>query len=1006
MPFLHTLSTLCLSILDAVQSVKSNKDECFWLVEHIHEILCAIIHLWTTAETDGQLPPTLLYDIAKFTETLQKIYSFLNTLQGMGKIKQFFKQADTSTQLKECSVALNHSLNVFRIQVNVAATAGIEKMNKNAEELHDELLELLVEHPELTISDRTSSSLLLPPFPQIFHGRESEYKDLVNMIKLDGARIAILGTGGIGKTSLATAVLHHPDIAVKYSLCYFISCHSTPNCAELVSGISTQIGYGTMRKQKDIIHFFTYSRSSLLVLDNFETPWESASSRAEITMRGAERPGKVKWSRPFLPPLEPLANSAALQKFIDIAEDNHSESGVHQLLELTGNIPLAVTLIANVVAFEGCSNTLSRWNVEGTHLLSDGFDKRSSLDISIMLSISSSRMSDNAQELLSILSMLPDGFSDADLVQSGLPIVDILSAKATLLRTSLTFVGNDRRLKLLVPIREYVYSSHPPANTLKVPVRMHFHQMLELWDNFEKMQLSQTVVAQIVSNLGNLQTLLSDSLSADPGALNSVVYLHNFIMATNRPVSPLMFSLVENITSWQTNPAYGRLLGSVIHSSSRFPKLDTELLISNGNKYFQNANALDQANWYRLVGGHYRVHSNNIPKTLEYRYLALSLADNIGHPTLLAWNILCQIAEDLVMVDDPTHALMYAQRAYAYAKHLGYRMGEAGALTKQARCYLALSDFQTATTHLQNAIELFSAEVQRTALHLKALDLLGEVHLLKTEYLESRALRQESIATHVQVRPGQPQTLSGIFADLNIAEIDIETDTNLDLVEKTLDTALTHLTEMFVAPIGLLFHDMTAAQLKLHGRDLGASSKKAEKNVDLDYIVLMYEFSYQLSPLIEANLKYDKPKCEEITPTPAFPYSVSMDATNVPGRLALFDQISMDRTPISALCKVHWVLKTARGDPVFELAFAEFMLTLPWSSDFSPASSAQKHPTYCYTVPSELRGHKYQWHEGSEQFRAVPQREHIFNAGDPLWAARARTSVLRNSDIWVTVREN
>ena len=156
-------------------------------------------------------------------------------------------------------------------------------------------------------------------------------------------------------------------------------------------------------------------------------------------MRGAERPGKVKWSRPFLKPLQPLAKPAAWQTFVDIADDTHRVDDVNQLLAFTGrpfisivlihlqtkfvdNLPLAVTLIANVVAYEGCPATLARWEKEKTLLISDGYDKRSSLDISIMLSLLSSRMTSDAQDLLSILSLLPDGLSDADLVQSKLPI--------------------------------------------------------------------------------------------------------------------------------------------------------------------------------------------------------------------------------------------------------------------------------------------------------------------------------------------------------------------------------------------------------------------------------------------------------------------------------------------------------------------------------------------------------------------------------------------------------
>jgi hypothetical protein len=161
-------------------------------------------------------------------------------------------------------------------------------------------------------------------------------------------------------------------------------------------------------------------------------------------MRGAERPAKVKWTQPFLPPLAPLPRSAALQTFLDVADNTHDEESVNHLLELTGNLPLAISLIASVAGAEGCENAIARWKSESTRMLSDGYDKRSSLDISIMLSFTSSRMTPGAQDLLSILSMLPDGFTDAELLQAELPITAILASKTTLLRTALAFVDKDK----------------------------------------------------------------------------------------------------------------------------------------------------------------------------------------------------------------------------------------------------------------------------------------------------------------------------------------------------------------------------------------------------------------------------------------------------------------------------------------------------------------------------------------------------------------------------------
>jgi hypothetical protein len=76
-------------------------------------------------------------------------------------------------------------------------------------------------------------------------------------------------------------------------------------------------------------------------------------------MRGAERPAKVAWTRPFLPLLKPLEQAAARQTFIDIADNKHDPKEVDKVLSLTDNMPLAINLIAHLVDSEDCSHVLS-----------------------------------------------------------------------------------------------------------------------------------------------------------------------------------------------------------------------------------------------------------------------------------------------------------------------------------------------------------------------------------------------------------------------------------------------------------------------------------------------------------------------------------------------------------------------------------------------------------------------------------------------------------------------
>lgn len=83
-------------------------------------------------------------------------------------------------------------------------------------------------------------------------------------------------------------------------------------------------------------------------------------------MRGLERPSKVQWTHPFLPPLKGLNHEAARKTFIDIADDNHEGWQIDMLLGLTDNIPLAIVVVASLVDFEGCPQVISRATLNST----------------------------------------------------------------------------------------------------------------------------------------------------------------------------------------------------------------------------------------------------------------------------------------------------------------------------------------------------------------------------------------------------------------------------------------------------------------------------------------------------------------------------------------------------------------------------------------------------------------------------------------------------------------
>jgi hypothetical protein len=137
------------------------------------------------------------------------------------------------------------------------------------------------------VSDIYSSSnsiSILPSEPKIFHGRDSELSDILQLFSQGTPRIAVLGAGGMGKTSLARAVIHHTEITERYNQHrFFIACDSAANQVELAALIGAYVG---LKPGKDltclVIQYFSSSSDSLLILDNLETLWEPVESRGKI----------------------------------------------------------------------------------------------------------------------------------------------------------------------------------------------------------------------------------------------------------------------------------------------------------------------------------------------------------------------------------------------------------------------------------------------------------------------------------------------------------------------------------------------------------------------------------------------------------------------------------------------------------------------------------------------------------------------------------------------------
>ena len=304
----------------------------------------------------------------------------------------------------------------------------------------------------------------VPLKPGIFHGRDDLIEEIARLLVKNPAHVCLLGPGGMGKTSVSLAVVELPLIKEHFpgNNCVWVPCIEATSAVLLLNIMHIQLqvpGDKQVTLEKIITHLKASTQPHLLLLDNFETPWNSPGQKevedilrqlAElshiaifITMRGrAPCDGSIKWQ--WKNNIRPTDEEACLRIYRDNnPSSKDSDADIVLLLKALGYMPFAVTLMAKL-GMEGMSTArelLDAWCESGPDLLSD--DREASMNRSVALSVDSDlvKRNPNAIALLTILSLLPAGTTKENLrwwaLDSALKPSMIPSAIATLSKAAL-----------------------------------------------------------------------------------------------------------------------------------------------------------------------------------------------------------------------------------------------------------------------------------------------------------------------------------------------------------------------------------------------------------------------------------------------------------------------------------------------------------------------------------------------------------------------------------------
>ncbi|KAK4704114.1 uncharacterized protein P7C70_g2096, partial [Phenoliferia sp. Uapishka_3] len=333
-----------------------------------------------------------------------------------------------------------------------------------------------------------STPLIPPPQQDPLIGREEDVKLVVErLIKLQ--HVAIVGVGGLGKTSLARAVIADPRANV-IGTPVFIACERLLQLRDFqleLLRLRAPKGLQVGETLEDAVQLELFSEKRLLVLDNLlDNPSEAPADYLQFISTLADIPSVTLLittrnhqlgksfgpsRRIHAPQLGGLSDDASEEFFrAEFNGEDHSrelttpEPFLSDLLSLLSGVPLAIKLVAAVARSEtSLQDVIDMWK-DGTAWDNVGIeDRKHSLDVS--LSLSFRHLSADTISLLRLLAELPHPISR----QRRFASPAIRTAIDTALRCSIAQVevvkvrdfdaGLDKEhqvVKLLEPVRQYL----------------------------------------------------------------------------------------------------------------------------------------------------------------------------------------------------------------------------------------------------------------------------------------------------------------------------------------------------------------------------------------------------------------------------------------------------------------------------------------------------------------------------------------------------------------------